>query len=186
MSSFLKTIALPLGLWALWACPIEEVCKQDATCPEGSFCLKTHTEGVCTWGELAENGAVLPAVDVSFNPGVFSIETDSLNPKLKRVTSFLTLASDIPSSEIQLRIRAYGATSIVEPTGSTGVLTYCFSQIHAGFYVERTCILIALEENRFSIHATAQNNNGQSTMAIEWNVVSPPEGLFSLSQTPIF
>jgi len=177
MSSFSKAVAFSLVLCALWACSkVENVCTDDAECPFGSFCLKPDKEGLCAWGELAPDDAgawaILPKVEVSSN---LTIETDSHNPKLKKLSTRMEPDSTPGSfsSEIQLHIRAYGAVSILEPAGSRGIRVDCYVQTQEKSYVERTCILVATIDGKYAFHASAENSNGKNSLAMEWIILPP-------------
>jgi len=176
MNQFSKTATL-LVLWSLWACTDNKLlCRDDAECPYGSFCFKADSEGLCTWGELAPDGdgiwAVLPKMEVSSN---FPIETNSSNSKLKKITTYLEPdSSSTPTSysgKIQLHIRAYGATSILAPSGSNGMTADCYTQAQEKVYIERMCILVAHVEGKYSIHTNAANDNGTNTLALSWDLL---------------
>ncbi|MCL2626877.1 MAG: hypothetical protein FWD46_08730 [Cystobacterineae bacterium] len=164
--NFFKAVVLAVLLLAgLWACSLDKLsCTEDGICPHGSFCLKSLGEtGLCTWGEMVQDTSglwvVFPMVELSSN---FPLEEDSQNPKLQSVTSY--------TNEMQLSIRAYGASVIFEPSGE-GVEVSCEAEVFTHSHVARNCTLKVEHSGVHEIQVSAENSNGRSTVVLVWTLV---------------
>jgi len=166
MNGFLRTVVLLAAALGLLACSgWGRVCKNDEGCPSGSFCLKTGKEGLCSWGQWAQdddgNWAILPRIEFFGQP----IETDSENPRLRRLrTSFRGFQFHILASG------ASGASTVPLPQAGEDVKVGCEDEDVAndGAVVFRTCTLEARTYGEYIIRVHAENDNGRVTVLIHW------------------
>ena len=170
ISGFAKTVVYGAVLLSIGAC-YSNLCEEDEDCWNGSFCLKTSGEGVCTWGEwtadASGNWGILPKLELSTSNPI----QDSDNPRFKTV--------ETPNNgRLQLHMWAYGASSLPVPSADERVSVECEEAIHArrrsSFY--RQCDFRVRQVGDFRIQIDAENENGKNSRVLLWRVTLQDQG----------
>jgi len=167
MRNVLKTVVWLVVLSGLWAC-LPYVCKEDADCfQEGSFCFKAEDQGVCTWGEWAEDDFGAWAIRPRLQFHSAHTFMDDERPKTKTVQT--------KTRALQVRIFVHGASNLPVPQGGNGVVVECMEAefLNNNTRIDRICNFLAPQHGEYVLRFSAENSHGKTTTTVYWTVGTP-------------